>query len=255
MEKSIVVPWDFSKRAEASFQHAMLITKIMVRDIVLLHVVTKESEKNEAEDKLNLDAERLLKTYGKKPKTICKIGDIFNTINDFCEEITSPLVVMPLHNSKRAIKVIVGSTRPFYLVQHPPKTMEIKNIIVPIDHYEENRVQLNWVLFLAKIFKSNINIIKPHVSGNQRSSLMKKNIFFAKQLMDPRKIKYGIHTGNEGDKFHKTISNYTKEINGDLIFMMSYNFKEYMEISEKDRSTAPVLCLNPKSLKFVPDKY
>jgi len=255
MEKSIVVPWDFSKRAEAAFQHAHLITKIMVRDIVLFHVVSKESEKSAAEKKLELDAERLLKSYGKKPKTICKIGDIYNTINDFCEAITSPLVVMPLHNSKKAIKVIVGSTIPFYLVQHPPKGLDIKNLVVPIDHYEENRVQLNWVMFLAKIFKSNINIVKPHVSGNQRSKLMKKNIFFAKQLMDPRKLKYGIHTGPEGEKFHKTISEYTKEINGDLIFMMAYNFKEYMDIKDNERSTAPVLCLNPKSLKFVPDKY
>lgn len=255
MEKSIVVPWDFTEKAEASFQHALILSRIMGRDIVLFHVIDKESQKEESRAKLEADAERLSTSFGKKPLFTCREGDIYKSINEFCEEISAPIVVMPLHNSKRATKVITGSIVPFYLVQHPPKSDKITDIIVPIDHYEENRVQLNWVIFLAKIFNSNINIIKPFINSNATNKLMKKNIFFAKQLMDARKIVYGIRTAKREVKFNMAISNFTKEIEGDLIFMMTYNFKDYMNIAEKEGATAPILCLNPRSVKIVPDKY
>lgn len=255
MEKSIVVPWDFTEKAEASFQHALILSEIMAREIVLFHVIGKENQKEEAKSKLEADVNRLHTTYGTKPLFTCRIGDIYKSINEFSEEISSPIVVMPLHNSKRAIKVIIGSTIPFYLVQYPPKSKKITDIVVPIDHYEENRVQLNWVIFLAKVFNSNINIIKPFINSNAKNKLMKKNIFFAKQLMDNKKVVYGVRTAKREVKFNLAISNFTKEIDADLIFMMTYNFKDFMAIAEKENSTAPLLCLNPRSVKIVPDKY
>ncbi len=255
MEKSIVVPWDFTSEAKASFQHALILSKIMDREIVLFHVIKKDSEQENAKEQLESASNQLLNSFGTKPQYTCRKGDIFTSINEFASEISAPIVVMPLHNSKRAIKVIVGSEVPFYLVQHPPKSDKITDIVVPIDHYEENRVQLNWVIFLAKVFNSNINIIKPFINSNAKNKLMKKNIFFAKQLMDNKKVVYGVRTAKREVKFNMAISNFTKEIDADLIFMMTYNFKDYMSIAQKENSTAPLLCLNPRSVKIVPDKY
>lgn len=255
MEKSIVVTWDFTEKAKASFQHALILAKIMKRDIVLFHVIKKDSEKEATNAKLEAEASELFNAYGLKPKYACKTGDIYTSINEFCDEISAPLIVMPLHNSKRALKVITGSTTPFYLVQQAPKFEKITDIIVPIDHYEENRVQLNWVIYLAKIFSANINIIKPFINSNARNKLMKKNIFFAKQLMNAKKTVYGIRTAKREVKFSVAINNFTKEIDADLIFMMTYNLKDYMNTVEKESSIPPVLCLNPRSVKIVPDKY
>jgi hypothetical protein len=127
--------------------------------------------------------------------------------------------------------------------------------VVPIDHYEENRVQLNWVIFLAKFFKSNINIIKPFINSNSKNTKMKQNIFFAKQLMDAKGVVYGVRTSKREVKFHTAISDFTNEIDGDLIFMMTYNFKEFMKVAEKEGCKVPILCLNPRSVKIVPDRY
>ena len=255
MENSIVVPWDFSERAKASFQHAIILSKAINRDIVLFHVVNKDSEKEAALKNLEEAADGLFSSFGTKAQFVCQKGDIYKSINEFCTEISATIVVMPLHNSKRAIKVITGSVIPFYLVQHPPKSDKITDIVVPIDHYEENRIQLNWVLFLGKLFSSNINIIKPFINSNARNKLMKKNMFFAKRLMDSKKIVYGIRTGKREVKFGNAIYNFSKEIDADLIFMMTYNFKEYMSVVDKENEvTPPILCLNPRSLKIIPDK-
>ncbi|MBN2669500.1 MAG: universal stress protein [Bacteroidales bacterium] len=255
MEKAIVVPWDFSEKAEASFRHALILYNILKQPIVLLHVVGKDNEIPEAEAKLATDAERMENLYNFKPNTKCLRGDIFKTINLYSKEIHAPLVVMPLHNSKRAIKVIIGSEVPFYLVRSAPTNNSINDIIVPIDHYEENRVQLNWVVFLSKFFNSSINIIKPFINSNSKNKLMKNNIFFTKQLLDSKGVVYGVRTAKREMKFNDAIASFTKEIQGDLIFMMTYNFKDFMKIADKYECDVPILCLNPRSVKIVPDKY
>lgn len=255
MEKSIIVPWDFTEKAESSFQHSLILSSIIGKQVEIFHVVDKEKEIEEALVKLNADANRLESLYGTKPLFTCKAGDIYKTINNYCEEISAPIVVMPLHNSSRAIKVITGGKVPFYLVQEPPKTKKINDIVVPVDHYEENRVQLNWVIFLAKFFKSNINFIKPFINSNSKNILMKKNMFFVKQLMDAKNVVYGVRTSKRDVKFLTAVSRFTKEIDGDLIFMMTYNFKDFMKTVEKENCKVPILCLNPKSVKIIPDKY
>ncbi len=253
--KSLIVPWDFTERAEAAFQHAIIMAKIINLPITLLHVVAKDSMKLEAEVTLLTDAQRLETKYGYLPQFQVRKGDIYDTINLFSKEIDAPLVVMPLHNSSRAIKVITGSAVPFYLVQAPPVSDKITDIVVPVDHYEENSVQLNWVIFLAKFFKSNINFIKPFIESNSKNDLMKKNMFFVKQLMDMKGIVYGVRTAKREHKFNEAVISFTKEINGSLIFMMTYNFEDFMKQSTKEGCNVPVFCLNPRKVKIVPDKY
>ncbi len=255
MEKAIVVPWDFSEKAEAAFQHAKLLSSIIDLPITIVHVVAKSKMQEEAEIKLKEDAKRIEGLYSHKPLTVVRVGNLYKAINKFSEEIEAPLIVMPLHDSRRATRVIIGSKAPFYLVQTAPKNDAINDIVVPIDHYEENRVQLNWVIFLSKFFKSNINIIKPFISNNAKNKKMKQNIFFAKQLMDSKNVVYGVRTSKREVKFSTAISDFTKEIDGDLIFMMTYNFKSFMKVAKKENCTTPILCLNPKSVKIVPDKY
>ncbi len=211
--------------------------------------------KEEALQKLTEETENIYRQHGIKPDCHVMSGNLYKSIKLFVKETGSPMVVMPLHNSRKAVKVITGSEVPFFLVKEKPKTDTFKDIVVPIDHYEENRVQLNWVVFLAKFFKSHINIIKPFINSNARNTLMKRNIFFAKQLLDSKDVVFGVRTSKRGVKFNKAINDFTNEIDADLIFMMTYNLKKYIKIADKDQTNVPILCLNPRSVKIIPDKY
>ncbi len=255
MEKAIVVSWDFSEKAEYALLHAKVLSDIMNIPIVLLHVVRRSKQKEEALQRLQSDSERFKELHGIETSCRCESGRLYKTIRLFLKDNDTPLVVMPFHNSRKAFKLIKGATVPFFLIKKRPDTNSFKDIVVPVDHYEENRVQLNWVVFLAKFFESNINIIKPFINSNSKNTLMKRNIFFAKQLMDSKGVDYGVRTSKRGMKFNKAISDFTNEIEADLIFMMTYNLKSYMKIEDKEQTNVPILCLNPKSVKIIPDKY
>lgn len=256
MEKSIIVPWDFTEKAFASFLHAKMLSSMVELPITLLHVVKKNSEIANIEPDLKSEAEQLEKEHAIKVMYHCMAGNLYKSIKKYSQTSEAPIVVMPFHNSKKAFKVISGSEIPFYLVRDVPATKSIDNIVVPVDHHEKSRVQLNWVIYLSKFFSSKVSIIYPVISSSSKKKLMQKNIFFAKQIMSSKDVEYTLQSTKEKMKFTEAINNFTEELNADLIFMMSYNLKEYMKFSDKtESSNLPIICLNPKSVKIVPDKY
>ena len=44
LERPIIVPWDFTQVAENAFQHAVNISRILNREILLLHVVSEKKD-------------------------------------------------------------------------------------------------------------------------------------------------------------------------------------------------------------------
>jgi len=68
LERPIIVPWDFSQVAENAFQHAVNISRALNRDILLLHVVHDEKDKETKTSELEVNIEKLGNEYGKKIK-------------------------------------------------------------------------------------------------------------------------------------------------------------------------------------------
>jgi len=254
-KRPIIVTWDFTDKSEYSFQYAQILTKFLNTQIYLLHIVKKDSEVNDAQSKLDEVANSLESKYGCKPNTLIKVGNIFKTISDTAKNINTILIIMALHSSKRAHKVIHGSSTPYLLVQTPPLRDHISDIIMPVDTSKENRVQINWAILLSKYFECNINIIKPFINSDYKNDLMKKNIFFVRQHFDAKNVVYGIRTSKRKIKFNDAIKDFANEIEADMIFIMSYEFKNFMKGAAKTGLKTPVLCINPRTdLTILPDK-
>ncbi len=254
-KRPIIVTWDFTDKSEYSYQYAKLLTKFLNTKIYLLHIVKKDSEVNDATTKLNEVANSFDNKYGCKPNVLVKVGNIFKTISATAESINAILIIMALHSSKRAHKVIHGSSTPYLLVQTPPSRDKITDIIMPVDTTKENRVQINWAVLLSKYFECNINIIKPFINSDYKNDLMKKNIFFVRQHFDNKGVVYGIRTSKRKVKFNDAIKDFALEIEADMIFIMSYEFKNFMKGAAKTGLKTPVLCINPRTdLTILPDK-
>lgn len=253
--KPIVVTWDFTDKSEYSFQYAKILSDFLKTRINLLHIVKKDSEVSDATNKLNDVASSLESKYGCKPAVLVKSGNIFKTISETSKNINAILIIMALHSSKRAHKVIHGSKTPYLLVQTPPKNNHISDIIMPVDTAKENRVQINWAVLLSKYFKCNINIIKPFINSDYKNDLMRKNIFFVRQHFDEKGVVYGLRTSKRKVNFNDAIKNFAQEIEADMIFIMSYEFKKFMKGAAKSDLKTPILCINPRTdLTILPDK-
>lgn len=255
-KKSFFVPWDFTEKAEYAFQHAYNLAKNFNKEITLLHIVKKEKYKAEVEPKLKEVAEQHQEKYGINVTYLIVAGDLFKTMSKTAEEYEASLVVMGMHSSKRATKTIMGSQVPFYLVQEPPKKEKITEIVVPIDTDEKNRVQLRWVTYLAKYFNCNINIIKPFINNDAKNRKMKANMMFARKVLDSKDVVYGIRTAKREMKWHHAIHKFALDIDAELIFVMSSEFKKLVKGMEKENCTIPIICINPATgLKVLPDKF
>lgn len=254
--KSILVPVDFTEKAEYAFQHAIIMSKYVNRDIVIMHIVNKDNERPQALARLEDWGKKMEEKYQIKSIPIIYKGDIFKGIKSTAIEINALMIIMGLHNPKRAMKTIIGSNIPFYLVQESPFREKIVDVVVPFDYDEKARVQINWVILLSKYFQSNINIIKPYIESNYKNEKMKKNMYFIKKTLDEKEVIYGVRTAKRDAKFNDAIYDFAKEINADLIFIMSYSFKKFILKASKYGLKVPVLCINPATnTTILPGKY
>jgi nucleotide-binding universal stress UspA family protein len=244
-EKSILVPVDFTENAEFAFQHAIQMAKYIKKDITILHIINKDNEQPAALQRLKEFGLKMQEKYGLESYPIVRKGDIFKAIKTAAIEINALLIVMGLHSAKRAIKVIIGSNIPFYLIQSSPTHEKLTDIVVPVDFNEKNRVQMNWVTLLSKYFDCNINILKPFISNTHKNEKMKKNMWFIRQVLDGKGIVFGIRTAKRDSKFNEAIYEFAEEINADAIFIMSYQFKEFILKAKHFGLKIPVLCINP----------
>ena len=74
-------------------------------------------------------------------------------------------------------------------------------------------------------------------------------------MLDDKEVIYGIRTSKRGVKFNDAIYDFAKEINADLIFIMSYDFKKFILKATKFGLKLPVLCINPAATTILPGKY
>lgn len=256
VNKSIFVPWDFTEKADCAFEHAYNLSKTFQKEIVLLNIVTKDKYVQEAEVKIKEVAEKLQSEKNIPVKYVIGVGDLFKTIPKTAEVNDASLIVMGMHSSKRSIKTVTGSRVPFFIIQEKPKREKIVEVVVPIDTDDKNRVQLNWVIYLSKHFNCNINIIKPFISRDSKNRKMKANMHFARKALDDKSVIYGIKTAKREEKWNNSISKFAKEIDSDLIFIMSQDFKKFMKKMEGENMTTPIICINPATgLRLLPGKF
>ena len=84
--KRIIVPWDFTEKADNALAHAVKMAKVLDNTITLLHIVKKDKEIEEASAKLNDIAALSIEKFGVPINTVVKEGSIFTTIGEYTKE-------------------------------------------------------------------------------------------------------------------------------------------------------------------------
>ncbi len=259
----IVVPWDFSDKAEYALQHAMNYAKIIEKDIILLHIVKKAKEIEPALQKLNAIIEEYSKTIEVPIHAMVKEGNIFTTITEVINELKATLAVMGTHGRKGlqkilgswALKVITGSKAPFIVVQAPPRDTEkeVKEIVVPIDFRIENKQKLSWINFLSKLFHTKFYLCYVDDPDRIAKKRILGNIKVAIDYMDEKGIPYEIKK-LEGDDLAEETIEFAHQIDAAMIMVtttrnpktLDYMFGAEEQEIIANRYQIPVMCINPR---------
>jgi len=269
MEKEkeiIVVPWDFTIKADHALAHAAKISKMLNARIDLLHIVDRKIKAGEYKKKeamLNKAALQGKELYNIDVNIALIPGSIFTAIAEFVNEHGASLVVMGTHGMKGmqkvtgswALKVLVGSKVPFIVVQDMPKDMDkYQNIVFPVDFRAENKEKLRMTIFMGKYFDSKVHILKTVTTDK---SLLKKtniNLNFAIKYLIQNNIEYELHDMKRGNLAQQTIE-FAESIEADLILIMTtknITVADYVLGAQEQQIIAnsakiPVCCVNPRA--------
>ena len=266
VERPIIVPWDFSQVAENAFQHAVNISKALNRDILLLHVVHEEKEKDSKSRELDATIEKLGNEFGKKPHYEVVSGSIFHAIGETAKELKAEMIVMGTHGMKgaqklfgsKALKVVVSSRIPFLVIQDKPTKERIDTILLPIDFKRENKEKANWIYYLGRNFGSKFIILKSNAKDKGFKRKILSNIKYVESFLKGHDIEYEIVTASGKERFRKEIVHFAKEHEADLVLIMAtrdIRWIDYMLGAPEQYILAnpenlPVMCMNPRPAKI-----
>jgi len=267
LNKHLLVTWDFSPVSEIALEHAIRIAKSVDNEIRLVHIIDPDIQSDNRSE-LTTNLEEIIKitdkNHGIKLTYVILEGTIFNTIANYASDTEANMVIMGTHGIKGmqkvtgswALKVIIGSTVPFLVVQDkPPVDKKFSDIVFPIDFRVENKEKLFWAIYLGKYFTSKIHLFKDPVHDKSLLKKVNTNLNFAVKFLIQNNIEYDIHTTKKSGKFAKETIKFAQKTNADLILIMTtkhINFSDYvLGASEQyiisNSAKIPVLCCNPKA--------
>lgn len=266
-KNTILVTWDFTKVSEIAFLHALKIARSIDIIIRLVHVIKDADEAaiKAANERLKDKTEELTKTFNIPIESVLLKGTIFSEISKYSSDNESvAMVIMGTHGIKGrqkyfgsfALKVVIGSTIPFVVVQSPPEENErFTDIVFPIDFKSENKEKLYWAIYMGKYFNAKIHLFKSPVTDKSLAKKVNVNLNFAIRFLIQNNIDYEIHTTQKSGSFTKEMMAFSSEINADMIIITStkhitifdYLFGAPEQYIIANSSRIPVMVVNPKA--------
>ncbi len=260
-KRPIVVPWDYSDKAEFALLHAVDIALTLKRDIILVHITSAELDNAIHVERINLVAENIMTKYGIRPKVVVRTGNIFTEIKAVMQECDAELAVMGTHGIKGlqkftgswALKVIAGSKAPFIVVQDEPAKPVSHKVVLPMDFRMEERQKLVWVKFMAGIFKCKFYICYIETSDPQIQKRTHANIHAAVKYLEQEQINYELQRLDSNDSLANSSIDFARQIEARLIIIMTtknIRFQDYVLGAAEQQIIAneakiPVMCVNP----------
>jgi nucleotide-binding universal stress UspA family protein len=266
LNKPIIVPWDFTEISQFAFEHAVNLSKILKKDIILLHIVENPALIESSFDKLKLKTQELKKNFMVNSHPVVKTGNIFETIKEVSHEYKAEMVVMGTHGIKgiqrftgsRALKVIAKSKMPFVVIQDKPQSSKFDKIVFPIDFRTENKEKVSYVNYLSANFNAKFLLFKRKVSDKGFKKKIASNLLYVETFLKNNNVEYEIFTADGNLSFEKETVKFSKDQKADMILVLTtrdINFIDYLMAAKEQYVIAnpekiPVMCINPKPAKL-----
>ncbi|SMO60705.1 Nucleotide-binding universal stress protein, UspA family [Saccharicrinis carchari] len=262
-ENIILIPYDFTQVAMHAVAHVKSLSQRNGAQIYLLHIVKKDTDADEALKKLTQEKQKIKDSYGINVNLVVKEGTIFKTIKEVASEINANLVVMGTHGIKGrqkltgswALKVIVGSKIPFFVVQDKPTDSEVKKIVFPVDFKTENKEKLYWAQYLSSFMETKVFLFSSSTKDGVIEPRTKANLVFCKNYLEEKEINYELSLSDGKGSFAQETINFANTINADAIIIMTTRdiaFHDYILGANEQHIIAnsfkvPVMVINPRT--------
>ncbi len=268
MKNIILVPTDFSEVCENAMNQAIDAAKYLKYEVVLLHVIDKNTRAQLKKDNLGVDSieknlagivDKIKKDHGIQARYIAKEGDIFVTIGLVAQDIGANLLYLGTHGKvglqkltgSFAIKVVTSSPVPVVVVQKRPFAEGYKKIVLPITSDAGPWEKTTWASFIAKNFDAEVLILQLDNAG------LDDSVGIIANHLEKDGIKHLV-IKTRGSNFSKQVIDYATANLCDLIMIMTNPNKSFTKfiLGSYDEemifnpSQIPVMCINPRKYNW-----
>ncbi|MBN1181233.1 MAG: universal stress protein [Bacteroidales bacterium] len=261
-KKTILVLWEFDAMSEHAMEHAVQLAQKTENNIAIL-TICKNRKLEETQDKLDEIVGECEQKYKLRPFAMVKTGKFNKEVKMAISELRCSLVVCKTDGlrskrnlgTKNLISLISWSNIPFIVIQDPPISNKIDNIVSPVDFRTENKEKLSWIFYLHKYYNSKVHIFKHKVNDPHLLKYVSNNLNFAKTQFKNKGIEYDITASEDKLAFSDQIIHFAKERHADVIVIMikkANALVNYLFGSDEERILAneqriPVMCLSPRT--------
>jgi nucleotide-binding universal stress UspA family protein len=258
----ILVPVDFTKLSDKVIEQAAILGIASSSDLVLLHCADRSADLATIRVKLAEHARKASVKYNVTCDSKVLEGSIFKMIPAEAEENDYLLVVIGTHGVRGLKQKLMGADILKLITKVPVPTLVVQStspfktsfdkIILPVATHLAYENILRAVVFIGKLFDSEVHIYSIERPGFKSPEQLKKNLAITSSLFDENGIKY-IRVNEKQTVlsvgFAVQTLQYAHKTGADMIAIMSVSSEEYHYFAQQDKENLltnaeglPVLC-------------
>jgi len=220
-----LIPFDFTPVAESALRLGLDLAIANNCSVMLLHVVSKQSDKREAKKQFKETITELKDSEVKLVVTRVLVGDVFDDITKVAEIIDTVLIVMGTHGARgfqkifgsNAVKMISHSSTPLMITQGKKTVDKINAIVMPFS-FEKKTIQItNLATSIAKKFNATIHLVGYHDTDEWLEKNMKNNQKIIRKHLKDNGVEHVIANIPAGTDYIEELMKYAQEVDADLM--------------------------------------
>lgn len=245
MEKKLLVAIDFKEESVNALKYAVNLAKNINAEICCLYVVeeagfitslfitdeTAEKIKLEATDRLNTLVDPVFDGTGVKYEAIVRKGKAFNEIVNGAKEFSADFIIMGRKNRMDFAKNVIGSNTnhiisasriPVITINNNNSYLHGSHVLLPLDLSQPIAAKVGNAIYLAKLLGARVTVMS--VISEEFAFLRtkyKRRMELISEEFRKQKIVCETQLMESETKPDVVINNYTKEIDADLIMIMT----------------------------------
>jgi nucleotide-binding universal stress UspA family protein len=264
-KNTYLVLHDFTPVGDAALNYAVNLSRNVVAEIKLVHLVSSQAQIAEAKAKLDQLIARTDKSEHTEISSIVRPGSIFADIAKIVKEERINLIIMGTHGAKGlqkifgsfAMKVITSSNVPFFVIQEDTQAKAIQRILVPIDLEKESLQIVDIAGDIAKMYDAEVFLVAEKHEDPFLSQKIKNRILIVRKQYEERDVTCHIELLSEGKGYHNKIMGYCTDKNIDLIAIAYHSasflpqFDKFAQSLITNDAKLPCVIINSKQASSV----
>lgn len=255
-----LVPFDFSPISDNALRFAIDMATYNKGSVMILHIVSKKSERTSAIEKMKLIVSNLPTEEQELVLTKVLIGDIYEDIAKASEILSASLIVMGTHGASgmqkifgsHALRLVSSTSTPFIIIQGLQHYTRLKTIVMPFNFEKESIQIANFAGQISKQFNAKIHLIGYHDKDEWLESKMKSNQHVIHKFFLDNNVEHEIVNLTTGKSYVTELVKYAQEVNADLFAAAYFNDSIIPSVNsfiqELVENSIPLLTVNAEEL-------